>query len=184
MSEYEKLDVNESTIGVPGFNVSEAVKKAVAEFEEEYRVKSFSQRNPAFGKMINCPVCDRRHRNAVPCVQRFALDKNEFPRTGANIPGQHPNQTRRGALGVLDNTKGKRILPHHSSRLLQLVQLTQDMFPSEQPFWPTPVEAMHRGRTLAGRFLRKRVRLEGDARRERQHVSRSINRGLLSPGSR
>jgi hypothetical protein len=166
------------------FDVKAEIAKEVKEFEEKYREKSFSERNPALGKMINCQFCDRRHRSVIQCEQKFALDENEAPRTGANIPGQYPHQTRRGALGVMDNTKGKRVLPHHSHKLLQLVQLTQDMFPAEQPFWPTPVEAMRRARTLAGRILRKKARLIANLRRRRQHVSRAINRGLAVSGSR
>jgi len=183
MSEYEKLDVNTFSSPAP-LDIKAEVAKAIQEFEEEHRAKSFSKRNPALGKMIKCQICNRRHRANVVCFQQFALDKNKIPRTGANIPGQYPHQTRRGALGVMNNTKGKRVLAHHSHKLLQLVQLTKDMFPAEQPFWKTPEEAMRRARILAGRILRKKARQEANFRRRQQHISRHINRGLLAPGTR
>jgi len=164
-------------------NAQNDLAAAIKNFEDEHKEKSFSGRHSELGKMMKCQICNRRHRSAIECIQRFALDENEIPRTGSNIPGQ-AHQTRRGALGVLDNSKGKRILPHHSSQLLQLVQLTQDMFPAEQPFWPTPEEAMRRARTLSGRILRrKRARIDRAVQRQ-QDVSRRINVGLLAPGSR
>ena len=42
-------------------------KKAalILKFQEAFRARSFSGRNPELGKMTNCPACGLRHRAAV-----------------------------------------------------------------------------------------------------------------------
>lgn len=49
---------------------------AVEEFKKEFRNRSFSGRNAQLGKMINCAVCDLRHRESQchKTQQTFAKD--------------------------------------------------------------------------------------------------------------
>src|SRR5690242_6541951 len=57
---------------------------AVAAFEEGRRVKSFSERNPELGKMINCAVCSRRHRSSKVCAPVYTTtmkDENGVEQT-------------------------------------------------------------------------------------------------------
>ena len=56
------------------------VEKAILEFREQQKEKSYSERHSELGRMLNCPFCDRRHRSIEACVQRFAKDKNGVER--------------------------------------------------------------------------------------------------------
>ena len=43
-------------------NMLSSLNKAVAEARNEIRSRSFNGRNPQLGRMINCHICGRRHR--------------------------------------------------------------------------------------------------------------------------
>ena len=69
------------------FDVKRVVDLAVAvnNFEKEFKLRSFSGRNPELGKMVNCQLCGLRHR-ATEChmtEQKFA-DKPGTPEGESN----------------------------------------------------------------------------------------------------
>lgn len=47
------------------------LEAAVSAFNTERSAKSFSGRHPELGRMVNCPVCDKRHRSAHVCLPRY-----------------------------------------------------------------------------------------------------------------
>jgi hypothetical protein len=153
------------------------VAAAVAKFREDFSNRGFSARHPELGKMFNCPICQLRHRSSQVCQQVFT--------TGTHDPAPEGEkkvlvaaQTRKGILGAAMFAK-KRLKPHHSHRLLRLVQLTQDLFPKYHPDQINdPEKAMKAARGEALQTLRRRYRGFRKDLLARQHTSRQINRGL------
>jgi hypothetical protein len=47
---------------------------AVDQFEQAFRDRSFSERNPELGKMIKCDGCGLRHRSSIIHERKFATD--------------------------------------------------------------------------------------------------------------
>lgn len=167
--------------------IQEAVAKAIARFREEYVHKSFSQRHPELGRMVNCRACNLRHRTSEPCHKFFALSKrnpdiinatraivdcewcktkhrgHEYcPSELALVPTEErislvSGQTRKGVLGAAMFAK-KRFFPHHSQRLLQLVELTKKLFPKYEAQITDPEKAMHAARGEAVKVLFRRIR--------------------------
>jgi hypothetical protein len=145
------------------FDVKQAVADAVAKFREDFTHRSFSARHPELGKMQNCAICQLRHRSSQICQQNILAPAA---------------QTRKGILGATMFAK-KRLKPHHSHRLLQLVQLTQDLFPKYHPNQiQDPEKAMKAARGEALQTLRRRYHGFRKGLLARQHTSRQINRGL------
>ena len=144
------------------FDVKQAVADAVAKFREDFMHRSFSDRHPELGKMFNCPVCSLRHRNSQVCQQNILTPAA---------------QTRKGILGAAAFAK-RRLKPHHSHRLLRLVQLTQDLFPKYHPGQiGDPEKAMKAARGEALQTLRRQYRGFRKDLQHRQNTSRQINRG-------
>ena len=164
-------------------DAKQLVADAVAKFREEHAAKSFSDRHPELGKMINCPVCLRRHRSVIKCEQVFT--------TGTHDPAPEGEkmllvaaQTRKGILGAALFAK-KRIFQHHSKRLLQLVQLTQILFPKYFPVqFPDPEKAMKVARGEARAILSRKNKLFNYKVRRQRDISRRINRGLIARNNR
>lgn len=152
-----------------------ARNKMVADAVNAIRSRSFAARHPELGKMINCQVCDRRHRASVVCKPVYTKDSNGEDWTTP--------ETRKGVYGAKTFAK-RRFLPHHSKKLLQLVQLTQDLFPQFQPNFAKPEDAMKYTRTEAQRILKKQRSAKAKTVRRQQQLSRRINRGLANPGNR
>ena len=74
--------------------------------------------------------------------------------------------------------------PHLNKRNLQLVQMTQELFPNYESYFSDPMEAMRAARTEAGRILKKKEKKKARIKRRQQQVARKINFGLLPAGSR
>ena len=158
------------------FDVKSAVQAAIEKFRTDFKKKSYAQRHPELGKMMNCLICLTRHRSSVVCVQKFA--------TGTHDPAPEGEktllvaaQTRKGILGS-KQFKGKRVNPHHSHKLLRLVQLTQSLFPEYYPVkHEEPKKAMKAARRKALRLL---IQVDNKIRksaRDMKSDSRRINRG-------
>jgi hypothetical protein len=90
--------------------ISEETKQAIAKFQETFKERTFSQRHPELGKMINCHVCGMRHRSAQVCEQKFAVGP--------------VNPKRRYGMG-----SNKRINPHWNRKRLMIVDLTRQLLP-------------------------------------------------------
>lgn len=99
---------------------------------EEIRNRSFSGRHPELGKMINCLVCDLRHRDSIKCQQKFVeLFIEEDLETGEKTTIYATSgKTRFGVVGA-KSFKGRRLKPHLSKRKLQFVELIRSMLPME-----------------------------------------------------
>lgn len=149
-------------------DVKQLVTDAAAKFREEHVAKSYSQRHLELGKMLNCKVCSRRHRSSIVCEQRIL------------VPAA---QTRKGIYGAQSFAK-KRLCPHHSHKLLQLVQLTQALFPKYYPRIEDPEKAMKAARGEARITLLRGIRAVRNIQTQMRHRSRQINAGLVGGGIR
>lgn len=47
------------------------LEAAVLVFNTDRAGKSYSGRHPELGRMVNCFVCDKRHRSAHVCLPRY-----------------------------------------------------------------------------------------------------------------
>lgn len=185
------------------FQVSPEALVAADKARKELRSRSFSGRNPQLGKMMNCSVCELRHRvtpNAegkfvTSCVQKFKLlhyeqefndETNEWG-PEQKILAQAAQNTKRGILGAAQ-FKGKRIKVHPSKIKLLLVERTREVF-ADRGFSldgdPETVNSnLKKARAIAARYIRRdRKRAKQPIKHIQQH-SRRINRGLATPGSR
>jgi len=160
------------------------LKQVIEKALKDMRARSFSGRNPELGRMINCPVCERRHRETqimkshpkfggrqvVKCVQVFKKDELDTPFISIN-PTRH-----RG--------RGHRKYPHHSSLLLQLVQRTQKLFKENEQYFTSAKDCMEESRDMAARELKVERRRDRRNARRAQQTSRRINAGLEKSGAR
>lgn len=155
--------------------------KAVAEFLEDHKSKSFSQRHPELGKMIKCQVCLLRHRSSKVCEQRHVV--------ALTPPEGLTSLTKFQILGRAAFKK-KRVKPHYSKKRLQLVQRTIERFPLHVGLWPSTAEktaefvAMQVARREARADLLEIRQAARKTKQSIQHRSRRINRGLLQGNSR
>ena len=162
---------------------------AVASFLAEYKAKSFSGRHPELGKMVNCPICDLRHRSSVTCKQRFTIDPKTKETRELRPPDGLTGLTRFQVLGRKPFA-GKRINPHYSKKRLQLVQRTIERFPLHNGLWPstegktTELVAMEVARREARADLREQLVAARSVKQSTRHRSRRINHGLLEGNSR
>ena len=158
-------------------NLLSKVDKAMIAARLAIYNRPFSERHPELGKMVNCAICDRRHRDSIICIPKYA--------TGRYAPYRVmiAPDTKGGILGRAQ-FKGKRIKQHHKKGALQLVQLTQTLFPQYEVYITDPVECMKLARRDAARILKdKRARVRKFTRAQ-QDIARRINVGLARPGSR
>lgn len=138
---------------LPKVNISEEVQKAIAHLMEERKFKSFSQRHPELGKMIKCQICLRRHRSSQVCRQMFSVGTHDTRPLLEKTVLICQTNTRKGMHGAKAFEK-KRRNPHHSHRLLLLVQMTQKLFPKYYPKQiDDPAKAMHAARGEAIKIL-------------------------------
>jgi hypothetical protein len=144
-------------------DVKKLVSDAIAKFRQDYEHKSYAQRHPELGKMVSCKICGLRHRSVQVCQQRIVVP----------VP-----DTRKGFYGAAAFAK-KRLRPHHSHRLLRIVQLTQDLFPKYYPWISDPVKAMRAARSEAIQTLVRAEKVSRRAVRHRQQESRRVNREQL-----
>jgi hypothetical protein len=142
------------------------------------RARSFSGRHPEVGRMINCPVCDRRHRGNI-CEPKYGVGRWD-PEKKSLIACQ---DTQKGVLGAVGFAK-KRKHSHPSKRKLQLVQRTQEIFHEYWPYFTNAKECMEMSREEAVRQLKKERAKTSKFFRSVKDVSRRINAGLARTGSR
>jgi len=145
---------------------------AVAQFLEIRRNGSYSERHPELGKMINCAVCNRRHRSAHVCVPIYGRTLGHINEKGELIP-----DTKRQANGAAAY-KG-RVLKHRNAWGLQVLERTLLIFRDQKPFLPDTSDD-ELGRQSLSRALNEKRR-ERAARRKKLLTitkrSRRINRG-------
>jgi hypothetical protein len=135
--------------------VSNEVKQAIAKYREDFKEKSFSGRNPELGKMIKCQICNRRHRTAEICLQRFAKNKEDV------------ELVARGH----GHDRG-RLRHHWSKKRLQVVDLTRRLI----PFYPNAEEDFLKAKSRALNLLRKKWHEVSAVIQHKQKLSRAINR--------
>lgn len=130
MNEHEI--VPSETVGLPAgldyLNLSdvvieqrtEATKEGIeasAEALDAIYSRSFSGRHPELGKMVNCQICDSRHReNERKCEQKFVKKGQLVPPAGLT------SLTMRQVVGAARFAK-KRIRPHSNRYLKARINL-------------------------------------------------------------
>jgi hypothetical protein len=155
------------------------LNQAVAKFVNDFKQRSFSGRHLNLGKMVNCPVCDRRHRSSIICVPKYAVGKYD-PEKKPLIASQ---TTHKGVYGAAAFAK-KRLHPHPSKRGLLLIERTQKLFHENEPFFKVPQENMEFSRIHATRELRAERSERSRATRRQRSIAYRINLGLAKNGSR
>ncbi len=158
------------------FDVKEAVAKAL----EAIKQKSFAERHPELGKMINCPVCLRRHRGAV-CAPKYAQGRLGSMTEGIDLIAAQ--NTAKGVMGAARFAK-KRFHPHPSKKGLQLVQRTQEMYFLNEPYFTDAQACMEESRDMAQRQLKKERNRKARRTQKTQQLSRRINAALVPGGTR
>jgi hypothetical protein len=118
----------------------DAMIAAVAKFADEREIKSFSDRNPELGKMINCYVCGNRHRAARVCVPVYAKHKTETAQAedGSIVPApiMAAQNTRKGFYGA-QKFKRQQILRHRNQWGLQVLERATKHYRAEMSFYPS-----------------------------------------------
>lgn len=155
-------------------SVSSELETAVTRFKKAFAERSFSQRHEDLGKMINCRVCGRRHRQADPV---------------ALLSRAHGKQAFRDLPSRSVMFAKKRFNPHHNDKVRQFVRLTREIYmndiaPYFQPDPEHPDNLICRAQRRAARIMRRQWIAERLARKHMQDHSRRINAGLEIPGSR
>jgi ribosomal protein L32 len=157
------------------------VTEAVKRFRKEFRNRSFSQRNLALGKMVNCAVCGTRHRSSRICQQQFVVELTP--------PEGLTHLTKFQILGR-KAFAGKRVKPHYSKKQLQLVQRTWELMPLEEGLWSgTETKSAEMvAMQVARRNARAQLKRERNEKRSKlqaaQRRSRRVNLGFLAGNSR
>lgn len=175
--------------------------------------RSYSERHPELGKMFKCVTCGRRHRavqqlfthsgnvkradklvGVVTCDVQYAVDYiEEDLDTGEKETFFRFATPKYGLVGP-SAFKGKRRMSHPNKKNLQLVELTQELFPNyeDKPLLfpdgdvriPDAREAMHAARSEATTILRRGIRAARKRKNAQSSLSRRINLGLARAGSR
>jgi hypothetical protein len=176
------------------FEISAALQAALDDAKKIIEGRSFSDRHPELGKMVNCQVCGHRHRvNERKCEQKFTFRVGDYElfredEKGKLVPDTRtairPNEkpTMKQMMGQAAFAK-KRFKPHHSKIKLQFIERTRVIFQREGFDVDSDKETFEKNlqhaRVLAARELRKERRAARKEIHKRQDTSRRINRGLL-----
>lgn len=201
--ETPKLD---GTIEDIEFKASEEALAAADAALVDIASRSFSGRNAGLGKMINCPVCHRRHRRTdvaprehidengkktvtletliTECKQQFKqmwvdedLETGELSIQYAQVPLPGQKGTPKGIVGARYFAK-KRKHRHPSKTGLQILELTRRIFPTiNRERFSADDAAMLEARRIAINSLRKKRRGQAAVSRRQQKLSRKVNRG-------
>jgi hypothetical protein len=148
-------DFKDENNEIKPMDVKKLVADAIEAFRTRFEARSFSDRHPELGKMKKCQICQTRHRTAHVCTQKFATGTHDTRPEGEKTLLIASQTTLKGVYGAAQFAK-KRIKPHHSHRMLRLVQLTQDLFPKYYPEQiDDPAKAMHAARGEAHAILRR-----------------------------
>jgi hypothetical protein len=190
MTDELKPEVTEAA-----FVVSEELRKAVEGFIQTSSTRTFSERHPELGKMVNCAVCGTRHRqNERKCEQVFTSRIGDYELFRENEkgelvpdyrtciePGTKP--TKRQVVGAAAFAK-KRLKQHPSKIKLLLIQKTRRIFEEHHFELDGTKEQfeknLQRARVLAAREIRREREFADRKVRRQQDLSRRINRGLLA----
>ena len=140
-----------------------AINKAIADAVNTIRSRSYSERHPELGKMINCPVCSTRHYSSKVCEAKYAAEAAE---------------TVRGVYGAAAFSK-KRFHPHPNKRGLLLIEKTRELYPQHEPYFAKPEDAMKEARKEASRILTAERKQKSKTKRDQAKKSRKVNRGLI-----
>ncbi len=206
MDENYYADFSQAPLNVPEaepepLTASEELQAVVTETLKKLQGRSFSQRHPELGKMVNCQVCKTRHRTSErKCEQVFTYRVGDYELYRRDAKGDlvpdyrtsmRPDEkpTKRQVVGTAA-FKGKRLRPHPSKFNLQLVQRTRSIFlgfgysvedkiPTEKAELEKFEKDLKRARVLAARQIRRERELSDREIRRRQDQSRRINQGLL-----
>ena len=183
------MDLIEKEDESPEFKVAPEVAAAVAKFEEEHRDKSFSERHPELGKMMNCAICRSRHRSHIKCKQTFSVryQEQEMQENGewgplTDVLAVAP-RTRKGVNGAA-GFKGRRLKPHLNHRSQLFIARVRKLFTYSEGAELTEAfkAALGIARKRAVRQLKKEYRIVANRKTRQQDISRRINRGLLRAG--
>jgi hypothetical protein len=175
------------------------LSKAFLQYHKEHFAKSYSERNPEIGKMVNCshPGCAHPHRHRaslkhddlVYSTPRYELDEETgLPKAEDEKRILIAPPTRNGIVGAAA-FKGKRIRPHLHPRTLEAKQRTDDMFAEDVAFAESlPAPNFQPDITQCVReaikCINNRIRKAAKKARKQAQLSRRINLGLAVPGSR
>lgn len=91
------------------------LQRAVDAYHAERVQKSFAERHPELGRMINCAVCNLRHRSSRTCIPIYSRTLGTINEKGELIP-----DTKRQANGAAAY-KGS-ILKHRNAWGLQVLE--------------------------------------------------------------
>ena len=181
------------TVIVGGIEMTESapinLKTAVANFFEKFFERSFSNRHPELGKMIDCPLCGMRHREGDP-IAKLSIAHNPAIRTELSRHGRPvlygPVQKYLSRSAAF---KKQRIVQRRNPKIHAFTQLAEKIYEEDiKPFFTPdpehPDNLIRRAQRRAAHILRKDWIVARGARKHMQFVSRQINRGLLPGGSR
>ena len=152
----------------PAQEIIDAADKVLGDISS----RSFAGRHPELGKMINCAICQLRHRDSQKCEQKFVeLYVEEDLETGEKKiiyakaqqePGlELPHQvsahqpTIKQIVGAKQFAR-KRRHPHPSKRNLRFIELVRALVPSEYD-----AEDLRKAQTRARRILANRMGRHG-----------------------
>lgn len=197
----EQQPVNEA----PEFKASPEVIAAAEAALDDIKDRSFSGRHADLGKMINCRVCNRRHR-AVDAVYREHFDENgkktvtllpvvsgckqvfkqmwvdEDLDTGelsiqyATVPLPGQKGTPKAIVGAAYFAK-KRKNRRPNQTGLQIVEITRQLMQHvNKELFTTEQAQMLEAKRMAINTLRNRHEVEAKRIRKQQRESRRINR--------
>jgi hypothetical protein len=177
------------------FKVSSALQAALTDATTAIESRSFSDRHPELGKMVNCRVCSTRHRvNERKCEQKFTYTIGDYEHFVENEAGElvpdYRTVPRAGERPTMKQTLGqaafvkKRFNKHPSKIKLQLIERTRRVFLELGFDLDETAEVfqknLQRAKVIAAREIRAERELKDRAARRRADVSRRINRGLLA----
>ena len=122
--------------------IDPVLRQAATEFEKQRAGKSFSERYPELGKMINCYVCGLRHRAAKVCTPVYATSKTETVEAedGSIVPApmMASQLTRKGVYGAKQFAR-QRILKHRNRWSLMVLDRATQYYRKEMSFYPSIV---------------------------------------------
>jgi hypothetical protein len=182
------------------FNVSEELQKAITAATQVIEARSFSERHPELGKMVNCPVCSTRHRkNERKCEQVFTYRVGDFEiyrmdeTTNQLVPdyrtAMRPDEkpTRKQVMGAASFVK-KRFHPHPSKVKLQFIERTRKIFleldfelldKTDQDFKSLPLDQQkEKSEAFEKNLQRSRVLAGREIRSERELKDRAARRRM------
>lgn len=197
-------DFSDTTLNVPEepkpLTPSEELQRTVAEALMVLERRSFSERHPELGKMVNCRVCSTRHRlNERKCEQVFTYRIGDYElyredeqgelvpayRT-AMRPDEKPTKNQLHGAPKMVNFSMPRYHPHPSKIKLQFIERTRKIFEEldfelldekDEAFKRlVPTEQKVKQEQFQKDLQRARVLAARELRRERELSDREVRR--------